>query len=342
VKIGIHHSKHSYSAGCIDYMLANKIDYKIVNAYDSDIIEQLRDCQIFFWHHHHLNPQDVLFAKSLLTALDIQGLSVYPNLRSTWHFDDKVAQKYLLEALKLPLVNSHVYYSKDTALREIEKLDFPIVFKLKGGSGSYNVRLLSTKKEAKKLISKCFGRGHRFYTPSQVIKEDFRKLMNGEGSISELFKTLVHFVYPYKIEKSKGRERGYFYFQDYIPHCDHDIRIQFIGNICYAMKRHVRENDFRASGANKIDYDGSKIPLEAIKLGFRVAEVLNMQTLALDLIPVGNSWKIAEISYAFAIDKGECDYGYYTKDLSWRPGPFNPYAFLVESLQKQAKEKEKN
>jgi glutathione synthase/RimK-type ligase-like ATP-grasp enzyme len=332
MKIGIHHSKVSYSTGCIDYMVKNNIDHKVVNAYDSDIIEQLADCDAFFWHHHHFNPKDVLFAKSLLISLEQKGVKVYPNTKSCWHFDDKVAQKYLLEALNLPVANSHVFYSKKDALRNIENQKFPIVFKLKGGAGSYNVSLIKSKKRAKKVINKSFGRGYRLSSPRAVLKEDIRKLKKGQGSIKEIIKTLIHFVYPYNIERSKGRERGYFYFQDFIPDCDHDIRIQFIGDICYAMKRQVRKNDFRASGANQIDYDGSKLPIEAIKLGFEIANVLKMQTLALDLIPFGDSWKIAEISYAFGIDEGECDFGYFTKDLEYHKGSFNPYEYMIENI----------
>lgn len=332
MKVAIHHSKGSYSQGCIDYMQEKNIDYKIVNAYATTIVEDVRDCDAFFWHHHHSNPKDVLHANNLLNSLHAAGKRVYPNPSSSWHFDNKVAQKYLLEALGLPLVKSYAFYSKQDALDWISTTSFPIVHKLKGGASSYNVSLVHSLSEAEKLINRAFGKGFRAFDPIKVAKEDIRKLRKGEGSLKALLSSILHLWMPYQIERSQGREKGYFYFQEFIPDCDHDIRIQFIGDKCYAMKRNVRENDFRASGANMIEYDGSKLPIESIKLGFEIAEVLNMQTLALDLIPVGDTWQIGEISYAFGIDEGECDFGYYSKDLKWHPGPFNPYQFMIEDL----------
>jgi glutathione synthase/RimK-type ligase-like ATP-grasp enzyme len=332
MKIGIHYSSNSYGAGCIEYMKSNNLDYKVVNAYDSDIVEQLSDCDIFFWHHHHLNPKDILFAKSLLFSLEQSGKKVYPDYRSTWHFDDKVAQKYLLEALELPLINSHVFYTKKEALKWINNQSFPMVHKLKGGASSHNVSLVKNKVEARNKIRRAFGRGFRATNPRSVLLDDVNKLRTGNGSFVAIIKSLLHFVIPYNIEKSKGRDRGYAYFQDFIPNCNHDIRVQFIGDICYAMKRSIRENDFRASGANQIQYDGSRLPKEVIKLAFDISKKLKMQTLALDLIPDGNTWKIAEISYAFAIDDGECDFGFYTNDLIWHKGVFDPYEYMVTYL----------
>lgn len=332
MKIGIHHSKGSWSSGWIEYCDSQKIPYKIVSAYDSDIIDKLKDCDVFMWHHHHDNPKDVHFAKSLLISLELANIRVFPNTRSTWHFDDKVAQKYLFEALDLPLIPSVVIYDKKEALTWADQNEFPFVFKLKGGAGSSNVKLAKTRSEAKKLIRKSFGRGFRPFTPLVLFKDHFLKFLKGQKSLFTTIKNLGHIIVPYKIERSRGREKGYVYFQEFISGCDHDIRIQFIGDICYAMKRNVRTGDFRASGANNIEYDGSKIPIEAIRLGYEIATKLQMQTLAIDLIPYQNSWKLAEVSYAFAIDEGECDYGYYTKDLQWHIGKFNPAEKLIEYM----------
>lgn len=134
------------------------------------------------------------------------------------------------------------------------------------------------------------------------------------------------------MEKVKGRERGYVYFQQYIPNCTFDVRVQLIGNKCYAMTRKVRPNDFRASGGGNIDYDGSKVPVEAIKLTFDVAKILNMQTLAIDLLPYEEKYLISEVSYAFGVDEGELDYGYWDESYNWHPGLINPFAWMVEDV----------
>jgi glutathione synthase/RimK-type ligase-like ATP-grasp enzyme len=284
------------------------------------------------WHFHQVNPKDYLFAKQLLFSLEQSGKLVYPNWRTCWSFDDKLGQKYQLEALKLPLIPSFSFYSKTDALNWAKEYMFPAVFKLRGGAGSSNVKLIRSKQEAIRNINKAFGKGFRQYNPLVGLKEAFRKFMKNDGDFKEIIKEIAHIVYPYWIEQSKGREKGYVYFQQFIPDCSFDIRVQFVGNKSYAMKRYVRKNDFRASGGGNIDYDGSKIPVEAIKLSFEIARTLDMQTLAVDLIPVGLSYELAEISYAFAIDEGECEFGFWDNNLKWHPGKIDPCGWMVEDM----------
>ena len=73
MKIAIHNSPHSFSDKWISYCEKNKIDYKIVNAYDSDIINHLSDCDAFMWHHAHYDYRDCLFAKQLIFTLNFIG-----------------------------------------------------------------------------------------------------------------------------------------------------------------------------------------------------------------------------------------------------------------------------
>lgn len=332
MKIGIHDSKNSYSDGWISYCKENNIQFKIVNAYSNNIIKDLENCEVFMWHHHHGNPRDVLFAKQLLFSLEQAGKIVYPDWKTGWHFDDKLGQKYLLESLKLPLVPTYIFFSKKEALEWADTFQFPAVFKLRGGAGSYNVKLIKTKKKARRIIRKAFGKGFRQVDPIVDIKEKVNGLLIGKAGIIDLFKALAHIVYPYQLEKSKGRERGYVYFQKFIPDCKFDVRVQMVGEKSYAMIRNVRKNDFRASGGGKIDYDGSKVPLEAIKLSQEVAKKLNMQSLAIDLLPSNDSYLIAEVSCAFAIDEGELDFGYYDLDFTWHEGVINPYGWIVEHM----------
>lgn len=95
MKIAIYHRVGSFSDRWIEYCQKNDIDYKLVNAFDNDIIQQVKDCDAFMWHHHHGQFKDVLTAKRILFALEQAGVKVFPNFNTGWHFDDKVAQKYL-------------------------------------------------------------------------------------------------------------------------------------------------------------------------------------------------------------------------------------------------------
>lgn len=340
MKIAIHQSKGSYSRYWIAYCEEKKIPYKIVNCYDSDIIKNLEDCDALMWHHNHANPRDVLFAKELLFSLETAGKLVYPDSRTTWHFDDKLGQKYLLEAMGLPLIPSFVFYSRKEAMEWVSTANFPLVFKLRGGAGSRNVKLIKNRKQAQKIIRKAFGKGIRQYDAWEGIKESIRKYRLGKTSLKEVAKAIAHIVYPIQLEKSKGREKGYVYFQQFLPNCKFDIRVQIVNNKAWAMRRLVRDNDFRASGSDFLDYDLTKIPSEAIRLSFEIYKKLQVQTLAIDYLESEEKLWIPEISYAFGIAKGELDVGYWEEDLSWHPGGINPFGWMIEDVIKKYNEKQ--
>lgn len=57
--MAIHHIEESFSELWITYCQQENIDYKTVNCYDSDIVEQLKDCDTLMWHHHHADFNNV-------------------------------------------------------------------------------------------------------------------------------------------------------------------------------------------------------------------------------------------------------------------------------------------
>jgi glutathione synthase/RimK-type ligase-like ATP-grasp enzyme len=332
MKIAIHHSNESYSPHWIQYCKENKIDYKIVSCYDSDIIEQVSDCDAVLWHHNHVYPTDFLIAKQILYSLEMAGKLVYPNWQTGWHFDDKLGQKYLFEALDLPHVKYHVFYNKKTAKQWLKSSTYPVVFKLRGGAGSSNVRLLRNYSSALKIVNKVFSKGIRQFNSLDKIKDTIRLMKLKKASLKDLAKAVAHIVVPIKLEHSRGREKGYVLFQEFVPNLSSDIRVQVIGNKCYAMERFVRENDFRASGSGKIDYDGSKISKDLIKLSFEIAEKIQVQTIAFDFVKDQEEYKLIEVSYCWGVADGELDPGYWDSDLNWHSGTINPFAWMVEDV----------
>ncbi len=62
------------------------------------------------WRHHHAHYKDVLTAKRIIFTVESAGMKVFSDFKIGWHFDDKVAQKYLFEAIGGPLVPSYIFY----------------------------------------------------------------------------------------------------------------------------------------------------------------------------------------------------------------------------------------
>jgi len=334
MQIGIHQINGSFSDRWIAYCKDQHIPYKIVDCYKSDIIQQLADCNALMWHFNHQSPKDVLFAKQLLYSVSKSCKKVFPDFDTVWHFDDKVGQKYLLEAIGAPLVPSYVFYTKQEALDWVNRIVFPKVFKLRGGAGSANVRLVRTKSDAIKLIHQAFGRGFSPYESWSNLKERIRKFRNGKTSLFDVFKGVIRLIHTTDFAKVHGREKGYVYFQNFIPDNNFDIRVIVIDGKAFAIKRMVRENDFRASGSGFIKYEKENFDVETIRLSFEIANKLKSQCLALDYIYIDNRPLIVEISYGYVKEVYYPCVGYWDHDLTWHEGKFNSQGWMVDLILK--------
>lgn len=334
--IAIADRKASFSKPWISYCDEQKIPYKLVNVYSSEIINELNGCNILLWHHSHTNYKDLLFAKQLLFSLEQSGLKVYPDFKTGWHFDDKIGQKYLLESVGAPIIPTYVFYCKNEALEWAANTIYPKVFKLRSGAGAQSVRLVKDYSVAKNLINKAFTSGFSHFNAKANFRERVNNFRSGKDGISGVFKATGRFFYKSSNERLISKEKGYVYFQDFMPGNTFDNRIIVIGDKAYGMKRMNRKGDFRASGSQDFVYD--PIDEEILRIAFDTTTRLGLQAVAYDFI---NSEEgepvIVEMSCFFGTKgSGKCT-GYYTRDYKWVSGSFNPISWILENLMNQPK-----
>jgi glutathione synthase/RimK-type ligase-like ATP-grasp enzyme len=339
MKIGIHGTRASFNQRWIEYCTEKKIDFKVINCYQNDVIEQLKDCDALMWHHSQNNPKDLLIAKPILFSLEQSGKAVFPDFNTSWHFDDKLGQKYLLESLGVSFVKSFAFFNKDDALQWASTTDYPVVFKLRRGAGSFNVKLVKKESDVKKIIRTATSRGFSNYNSLAALKEIIRKRQLGKARNTDVIKGIARLFFLPAFAKIAGRELGYVYFQEFIPENAFDIRVVVIGNKAFAIKRLVRENDFRASGSGNILYEKKHFDDATIKLAFQISEKLHSQCTAFDFIFKNGQPLIIEISYGFdPLGYDSCP-GYWDRDLKWNEGKFNPYGWMVEEVIESIKSK---
>lgn len=331
--IAIHKSNTGFHKRWVDYCKNKNIVYKIVDCYDTNIIEKLNDCSALMWHHNHANAKDILLAKRLLFSLEQSGISTFPNFNTAWHFDDKLGQKYLLESIGAPLVPSFAFFSKKVALEWADQTRFPKVFKLSGGAGSANVKLVRTKRAAIQLINKAFNKGFRQYEPWTNLKERYRNYINGNTDFWNVIKGCIRIFYEPKYSKVIGNETGYIYFQEFIQNNSYDIRVIAIDGKAFAIKRMVREGDFRASGSGNIKYEKHELDERCVKIALETNKKLNAQALAYDFVFDKNKNPlIVEVSFGFDNEAYDPCPGYWDENLKWHEGQFKPQDWMVESL----------
>jgi glutathione synthase/RimK-type ligase-like ATP-grasp enzyme len=332
MKIAIHINQLYYTRGWLEYCERKHIEVKRVNCYDSDIIRQLEDCDALMWHHDHQNARDTRFAKQLLMALEFAGKKVFPDVRTCWHFDDKLGQKYLFESVGAPLIPSYAFFSRKDAMDWARKTTYPKVFKLRGGSGSEQVKLVKNLKDASGLINRAFGRGFSRYNAWGNLKERWRKYRTGITSLGDVVDGTARLLIPTPYSIVQGKDRGYVYFQDFIPGNTTDIRIVYIFNRIYGFSRRVRPGDFRASGGGMFETDPSLIPREALRIAMETSRRLQLQTAAYDFVLDNGKPLIAEISYGTGYMKGQFDLGYWDEDLQYHGGSWDGLGRMVEGV----------
>jgi hypothetical protein len=328
--------KGSFSEEWIRFCKMNALSYELVDPYQPDLICRIKNGRCFLWHWRHDSHKDKLFARQLFSALAVAdvGLQTYPNIKTCWHFDDKIGQKYLFEVAGIPAARSYVFYDQKTALAWLDKSSYPIVFKLRGGAGALNVRLVSTKKAAIQLTKKAFSNGFAYFERWEIFKQSIwrarrdRNLRSLAALVYHLGRALIPFVKDGTDLHS--REIGYVYFQEFIPNNTFDDRLVVVGDSCFAVRRFCRTGDFRASGSGLKNYDSSVFPKHSIALAFKIADALKMQSVAIDLVykPDGEP-TVVEVSYGFVTSVYP---GYFDRELQWHEKKTSAPELILENL----------
>jgi glutathione synthase/RimK-type ligase-like ATP-grasp enzyme len=294
----------------------------------------LTDVQGLLWHWVHNEPAALLIAQHVIWSAEAMGLKVFPSFQTCWHYDDKIAQKYLLEAIGAPIAPTSVFTNRRNALSWIDGASFPKVFKLRRGAGSSNVRLVRSRAEARRLVDRAFGRGFKpIPTGFGDAATKYVLAKRSHDVLGKIRRLPANLIRARQKNRLMGRERGYAYFQNFIPDNRYDIRITVIGNRAFGFTRNVRRQDFRASGSGSIDYDRNRISQRCIEVAFETAEKIMSQSVAFDFVmDEEGDPRIVEISYCY-MDKPVYDCaGYWDRCMAFREGHLWPQDAILDDL----------
>jgi len=338
MKVGVYVNRHGERdierKIYFDILKHNGIDCALLGKTELKNVDSWGDYShmVYKWGHTH---DDHLVAKSLIPLLDSRAdLKLFPNLATCWHYDDKIKQDLQMKLAKFPFVDSWLFYEKDEALLWSASVEYPIVFKLANGSGSHNVFLIKSKKEAQRSIREMFGKGRPQDKLSFVERY---KLLNGD----------IHKIYKYYRNKHFNFLRGldssqywmvhknYAYYQKFCAGNEYDIRVSTAGLRAHAFKRFVRKGDFRASGSRTWDINPDRIDMRCIRIALDVSKFFGFQAMAYDFVYDGDNPVIVEMSYAYG-GAGYPDFmnGYWDSELNWHQGRFYPQHFeLIDLLE---------
>ena len=331
--------KESFSDKWIDFFNKRDIKTKILDLTQSDALEQAKQCDGIMWRWTH-NPQDKQCAQKILFSIEhMLKIPVFPDISTSWHYDEKVVQYYLLQSINAPVPDTWIFWKSDQAFEWAKTASYPVIFKLSSGAGSSNVIKVKNFAEAKNLIIKMFRQGFFPYTMNEFRKSKFPiNFSDFKSFISRTYRSLKFILYEEypPLHSTWWRpEFGYIYFQEFLPGNSFDVRVTIIGNRAFAFRRWNRPNDFRASGSGKLDYDLEKIEKKCIAIAFQISNKCKFQSMAYDFLMKNNRPVVCEISYTF-VDEAVYDCpGHWDSKMQWHDGHMWPEEAQVEDFIKK-------
>lgn len=340
IVVGIHPDRigqESYSDKWAEFLHARGIEVRALNLLAPNALEQARQCDGVMWRWAH-NPQDKQSAQRILYTIEhCLGIAVYPDTRTAWHYDEKTAQFYLLQALQVPVPRTYIFWGQHEAISWAQTALYPVVFKLSAGAGSSNVIKVKTKAEATSLINRMFGQGIFPMTMNEYrIPSGFpRSLAQAKATLRRLNDALRYLwraEYPMLRPVWWKPEYGYAYFQEFLPGNEFDTRISVIGDRAFGFRRLNRPGDFRASGSGRIEHDPVAIDRRCVEIAFQISERGGFQSMAYDFLYRQGEPVVCEISYAYADWAVHDCHGYWRRDLSWVEGQMWPEEAQVEDF----------
>lgn len=281
--------EQSYSARWIEGLAKRGIPVRAIDVFAEDVLDDLASCSALLWRFNHSSREQAIARRLLTIAEDILGLPVFPDRRTRWHYDDKIAQAHLLRALGVPTPRTWVFFDETRALAFLRDADYPLVLKLASGASSQNVLLLSSFDEARDVTQRLFAAGVfptslRRLDVARRLRSAVKSVVRGEHLDPGTFWDL---------------QKGYLLVQEFLPGNAFDTRVTVIGERAFAYRRFNRPDDFRASGSGIFDVDPAQVDPEALRVGIDLARRLGAQSVAIDLLRGTTGWLAVEISYTF-------------------------------------------
>lgn len=315
--------RQSFSSRWTELAQARDIETIPVNVFSRDAIARIAACGGFMWRYPS-SAHNRVYAKRFMYAIEAGlGIPVFPSLKSSWYFEDKLAQRYLFEAARIPNARTEVFWTRETAEQFCERAAYPFVLKLAGGHQSTNVRLVRNRDEAVFYVEELFNHGvvSLGYRPASPPRMLLRRLRAAAETLEGHS--------PYGPTTEAEVQYGYFYAQEFLPDNEFEISVIVVGNRAFAVRRFSRPGDFRTRGSSgRMDWNPEPIGEPPIRLAYQVARKLGAQTIALDILHRGSQSVVIELTVNYASWVVEQCPGHWLLDgdpmsdpLRWIDGP---------------------
>jgi glutathione synthase/RimK-type ligase-like ATP-grasp enzyme len=287
--------RQSFSTRWAELARAKNIDVVPVDVFSEDAMACISGCDAFMWRcpsSAHIRA----YAKRFLYALEAgSGIPIFPSLKSSWYFEDKLAQRYFFNAADIPCAKTDIFWTREAAEQFCERASYPFVLKLAGGHQSANVRLVRNRREAAFYVEELFGHGVASlgYRPASLPRVLLRRLRAAAQTLEGRN--------PYVPGTDAELHYGYFYAQEFLPGNEFEISVIIVGNRAFAVRRFIQPGDFRTRGSSgRMDWNPESIGEDAVRLAFLTARKLEAQSVGIDILRRSNEPMVIELTFNYA------------------------------------------
>ncbi len=212
------------------------------------------------------------YMEDMLYVLSRKGAILIPEWRYMRAHHNKALME-MLRDIELADINtgihSKIYGCNEEFIDNIENVNYPCVFKTAEGAGSNGVALFRNKEQSLQFIE----------------KENCNKINS--------FKQKVLIMLG-KINKPiHSNHRNKFIIQNFIPNLSGDFKVLVFADKYYILSRQNRDNDFRASGGGRLNYE-PELPNGILDFSKSIYDTLNVPVLSIDVAYDGKGFYLIE------------------------------------------------
>lgn len=227
--------------------------------------------------------------------------TLIPSYEALLAHDNKGFQSILDKKYDLGLIPS-AYFCDLTEIPDIERVEFPLVYKPANGASSTGVRKVSTISELKEAVREPFS----------ISLESIKYLLK-----KYIFKSRYNAKWYEYLAFAKNR----FLIQKFIPGLEYDYKVLIFGDKYFILKRYVAENDFKASGSgiHSRDIGSDLVPVLNRARDFK--NKFKSHIYSLDICIKGNSTFIIEFQMTHVgpvtLTESDCYFKYDEETHEW-------------------------
>ena len=146
-----------YEAACTEL----GVPYDVIRMADDKWLQAIKNRRydVIFFRPFVLTSYGKRIYDDNAYLLYLMGMNLFPSFNDLWIYESKRRSSLIMALRDIPHPESHFFFDFKEAIRFIETVELPVVFKTDLGSEASGVVIVDNREQGRKLVRKCFKSG---------------------------------------------------------------------------------------------------------------------------------------------------------------------------------------